>query len=139
MKPNVLILPSIPGQEICILPETEEHLRSFANVIKNDKEEDLNEDEVKEIIGDIDGVITSWGSISFTPEVVEAAPKLKIISHAAGTVKYIASDAVWERGITVTNAADAISISVAEFAFLLMLAGLRKLIQLDNAMKVEKR
>lgn len=68
-------------------PEDEKRLHSFADVIINDKDRNLTEDELAELIIDVDGCITSWGSPRFTRKVLDSANKLKIIGHAAGSVK----------------------------------------------------
>ena len=47
--------------------------------------------------------------------MLASAPNLKLIAHAAGTVKYTLDPAVYEAGIVVTHAADANAVPVAEF------------------------
>lgn len=60
-------------------------------------------------------LLTSWGC----PELAEGAlarmPSLRVVVHAAGSVKGIVTDAMWERGITVSSAAAANALPVAEF------------------------
>jgi phosphoglycerate dehydrogenase-like enzyme len=51
-------------------------------------------------------------------------PRLRAVFHAAGTVKEHLTPAVWERGVTVTTAAAANSLPVAEYAVaMILLAG----------------
>ncbi|MER6378839.1 hydroxyacid dehydrogenase [Streptomyces sp. NPDC001250] len=52
-------------------------------------------------------LISGWGCPRLTPGVLAGAPRLRAVMHAAGTVKSLVSDAVWERGIVVSSAADA--------------------------------
>lgn len=53
-------------------------------------------------------------------------PRLRLISHAAGTVKYFLSQAVFDRGVTVCSAAEANAQPVAEFSLaMILLAGKR--------------
>ncbi|WP_369387460.1 hydroxyacid dehydrogenase [Streptomyces sp. CG1] len=52
-------------------------------------------------------LISGWGCPRLTPDVLAGAPRLRAVMHAAGTVKSLVSDAVWERGIAVSSAADA--------------------------------
>lgn len=52
-------------------------------------------------------LISSWGCPQLTADVLARAPKLRVVLHAAGTVKSLVSEAVWERGIVVSSAADA--------------------------------
>jgi phosphoglycerate dehydrogenase-like enzyme len=53
-------------------------------------------------------------------------PNLRLISHAAGTVKYFLSQAVFERNVTVCSAAEANAQPVAEFTLaMILLSGKR--------------
>lgn len=68
------------------------------------------------VLSEIDILVTGWGCPMVTPDVVKSAPNLKLIAHAAGTVKYMLSPAVYAAGISVTHAADANAVPVAEFS-----------------------
>jgi phosphoglycerate dehydrogenase-like enzyme len=88
--------------------------------------EELDESGLCELVPGMDSVITSWETPAFTPPVLAAAPDLKIIAHAGGSVKPIVSDEVWARGIIVTSAAAALGIGVAETTLcMILLAGKR--------------
>ncbi|MEM2739692.1 MAG: hydroxyacid dehydrogenase [Candidatus Bathyarchaeia archaeon] len=117
--------------------EDECKLRSFADeVIFNPYDRNLSEDEFAELISGIDGCITSWGSPRFTERVLERADRLKIIGHAAGSVKPYVTDEVFKRGIVVVNAASVIGVGVAEFTLAMMLNCLRAIPQHIEAMRV---
>lgn len=61
-------------------------------------------------------LVTGWGAPPIGPEVLKRAPALRLIAHSAGSVKRLLSGAdVFARGITVTTAADANAVPVAEF------------------------
>lgn len=60
-------------------------------------------------------LITSWGAPTFDHDLLERMPRLRAIFHAAGSVRHLVTDALWERGILVTSAADANAVPVAEF------------------------
>jgi phosphoglycerate dehydrogenase-like enzyme len=60
-------------------------------------------------------LVTSWGAPPLTAERLDAAPALRAVFHAAGSVRAIVTDDLWRRGIPVTSAADANAIPVAEF------------------------
>lgn len=75
---------------------------------------------------DTEVLITSWGAPRLDAEVLEAMPNLRAVLHAAGSVHGLVSDELWERGITVTSAADANAIPVAEYTFAaIIMAGKR--------------
>ncbi|MBO1333245.1 hydroxyacid dehydrogenase [Streptomyces sp. VRA16 Mangrove soil] len=52
-------------------------------------------------------LVTGWDCPPLTSEVLDRAPKLRAVIHAAGSVRPIVTDAVWERGLLVSSAADA--------------------------------
>ncbi|MFI6690299.1 hydroxyacid dehydrogenase [Streptomyces sp. NPDC050433] len=66
-------------------------------------------------LADAELLITGWGAPPLTAEVLEAAPRLRAVVHAAGTVKHHVTDACWERGIVVASAAGANALPVAEY------------------------
>lgn len=84
-------------------------------------------------LGRIDVLITSWGSPPVTPEVVERMPKLRLIAHLAGSVKGFLDDAVWRRGILVTNAVAANAVPAAEYTLAAILFANKRVIQLNRA------
>ncbi|WP_406507219.1 hydroxyacid dehydrogenase [Streptomyces sp. NBC_00212] len=60
-------------------------------------------------------LLTCWGAPPLTADVLAAAPNLRAVVHAAGSVKHHITDACWERGIAVTSAAAANALPVAEY------------------------
>jgi phosphoglycerate dehydrogenase-like enzyme len=71
-------------------------------------------------------LLTGWGCPRITVDVLDAAPKLRAIVHAAGTIKTFVDPVVFERGIEVSSAAAANAIPVAEFTLAaIVLAGKR--------------
>jgi len=77
---------------------------------------DASYENLKVTIKDADVAITSWGSPALTEELLDCAPNLKLVIHAAGSVKPIVTDAVWERGIRVISSAKPLGEGVAETA-----------------------
>ncbi len=110
-------------------------LESFAQAEYNRLGRPFSEADLRERAPDLDAAITTWGSPAFTPEVVAAAPRLRVIAHAAGSVKPVVSEAVFTRGIIVTTAAGVIARYVGEMALLLSLAALRHLTEHDRSLK----
>lgn len=117
-------------------PEALERLEKLGEVVYNEKErENLSEGELRELIRGVDACVTSWGSPKFTDKVLDNADRLKIIGHAAGSVKPYVTEEVFRRGIIVVNAADVIAVSVAEFALAMMLNCLRRIPDFVEAMR----
>lgn len=78
--------------------------------------DDLSDESVKATIAGADIAITSWGNTTLNADILDAAPNLKLVLHAAGTVKPIVSDAMWERGIRVDASTKPLGMGVAETA-----------------------
>lgn len=69
-------------------------------------------------------VVSGWGCPPLDASVMEAAPRLRAVVHAAGSVRQLVTRAAWERGISVSSAADANAEPVAEFTYaLIVMAG----------------
>ncbi|MET7616507.1 hydroxyacid dehydrogenase [Streptomyces sp. NPDC005408] len=66
-------------------------------------------------LAEADVLFTCWGATPLTAEILDRAPRLRAVVHAAGSVKHHITDACWERGIAVTSAAAANALPVAEY------------------------
>ncbi|MCG5218672.1 hydroxyacid dehydrogenase [Streptosporangium sp. KLBMP 9127] len=66
---------------------------------------------------DVRVLITGWGTPPLSAGVLDRLPSLELVLHAAGTVRVIATPAVWERGIRVSTATAANAVSVADFTY----------------------
>ncbi|MET8824438.1 hydroxyacid dehydrogenase [Streptomyces sp. NPDC004610] len=71
-------------------------------------------------------LLTGWGCPPLDAGVLARAPRLRAVLHAAGTVKALVGDAVWERGITVSSAADANAGPVVSFTLALIALAARR-------------
>lgn len=60
-------------------------------------------------------LLTGWGCPPLTAGALEGMPALRAVVHAAGSVKPHVTDACWERGLTVSSAAWANALPVAEY------------------------
>ncbi|MER8085355.1 hydroxyacid dehydrogenase [Streptomyces sp. NPDC087532] len=89
--------------------------------------------EVAAAFAEAEVLFTCWGATPLTAEVLSAAPRLRAVVHAAGSVKHHITDACWERGLAVTTAAGANALPVAEFTLAAILfAGKRVLHSADR-------
>ena len=105
--------------------ENIELAESLGEIVWNVYDRHLTVDEIKERIADCDVYITCWGSPRLDKEILDCAPKLKLLTHVAGTVVPFVSDEMWERGIRVICGNDYFAESVAEGTIAYMLSSLR--------------
>jgi D-3-phosphoglycerate dehydrogenase len=96
-------------------------------------EERMEEDELLDWVGDVDGVIC--GDDRFTEAVLEAAPDLKVIAKWGTGIDSIDQEACRSRGVAVRNTPDAFSEPVADSVLGYMLCFARNLPWMDEAMK----
>jgi phosphoglycerate dehydrogenase-like enzyme len=96
-------------------PEEETRLRELARLGEPVRVTAYDTPEAKERLADVEVLLTSWGAPRITAEVLDLAPNLRAVLHCAGTVRPLVSDAVWERGLLVTNAVAENALPVAEF------------------------
>lgn len=121
MRPRLAFAMS-PGKTRFVLDEAAlERLGRICDIATPAPLEELGSPAARNILKDIEILVTGWGCPFISRDIVVAAPKLKLIAHAAGTVKYHLDPAVFEAGIVVTNAVDANAVPVAEFTLAMII------------------
>ncbi|MGW5862566.1 hydroxyacid dehydrogenase [Streptomyces sp. NPDC055239] len=63
--------------------------------------------DARAVLADTEILVTGWNCPPVTAEVLAHAPRLRALVHAAGSVKPVVTDALWDRGVAVSSAADA--------------------------------
>lgn len=101
-------------------------LRSVAEVLPVEPPRKANREFLLEHLAAADIAFTSWDTANFDAEVLEGARELRLVCHAAGSVRPIVSDALWEKGVRVSSGASAIAYGVAEFCLGLILTASKR-------------
>jgi phosphoglycerate dehydrogenase-like enzyme len=68
-----------------------------------------------------DVLITGWGCPRLDERALSAVPGLRAVLHAAGSVRSLVGDALWQRGVTVSSAVTANALPVAEYTLAMIL------------------
>jgi phosphoglycerate dehydrogenase-like enzyme len=89
-------------------------------------------------LSEVEILLASWGCPRIDGAVLARAPALRLVAYAAGTVKPIVSDALWDRGITVVSAAAANAIPVAEYALATILLASKNAFALRERYRQER-
>ena len=84
----------------------------------------LGADDLRSVIKDYDALVVRSRTV-VTPEVLAAAPDLRVVGRAGVGVDNIDLDAATAAGVVVMNAPGGSSITVAEHAFAMLLAAAR--------------
>ncbi|MBZ9789629.1 hydroxyacid dehydrogenase [Rhizobium sp. 3T7] len=116
MKRHFIALAMQPSRtEHVLTPAALRRLSEMGHLLDPQPLQSFDDDRSRRILAETDILITGWGSPYVGREVLSAAPGLRLIAHAAGTVKGIVDEQIFDAGIAVTHAAEANSIPVAEF------------------------
>lgn len=121
--PETLLRRMFDGDQLARLAE-------LADVVTDRTVPDLATAADEELAA-VEVLVTGWGSPRVDAAALARMPRLRAIVHTAGTVRFVVSEALWERGgITVTSSTEANAVPVAEFALAhILLAGKRSLVQ----------
>lgn len=120
-KPRILIAINRRWFPAVLSADDLVRLRDIGDVLNDDPPAHINKEFLLENLPGADIALTSWDTARFDADVIAAAPNLKLVAHAAGSVRPIVSEPLWQKGIRVTSAAAAISHGVAEFCLGLVL------------------
>jgi phosphoglycerate dehydrogenase-like enzyme len=66
-------------------------------------------------------LVTGWGCPHLDGDALAAAPALRVVLHAAGSVRSLVGDALWKAGVTVSSAVTANALPVAEYTLAMIL------------------
>ncbi|WOH18581.1 hydroxyacid dehydrogenase [Paenarthrobacter sp. GOM3] len=92
----------------------------------------------RDLLAITDILITGWSCPTIDGAVLAAAPRLRHIIHAGGTVKHHITDACWDRGIQVSTAAEVNAVPVAEYTVAMILLANKRVLQLARTLHTEK-
>lgn len=106
-------------------PDAIEKLKCMGDLVLNENQEDPQKEEVLKLAEDGTILITSWGCPQIDGELLDQMPDLKLIVHAAGSVKGVVCDEVWKRNIRVISSASQLGIGVAETALGFTIASMK--------------
>jgi phosphoglycerate dehydrogenase-like enzyme len=115
-RPKVVLV-MWPGLESMALGRrARQRLDAVADVLDDRPLGSFDDERAAVLLAEAEVLLTHWGAPTITAGVVTAAPGLRLVAHGAGTVKDLVTPAVFDAGITVTSAAAANAVPVAEYA-----------------------
>ncbi|GAA4053066.1 hydroxyacid dehydrogenase [Streptomyces shaanxiensis] len=85
---------------------------------------DFTDPATAEVLARTEVLITGWGCPRLDADVLTAAPELRAVLHAAGSVRSLVGDALWKAGVVVSSAVTGNALPVAEYTLaMILLAG----------------
>ncbi|MGW5473962.1 hydroxyacid dehydrogenase [Streptomyces chartreusis] len=123
-RPHALFAMSAENVPLVFPPGVLARLRESLDIDPGLVAEDFTDPRIADSLARAEILVTGWGCRRLEPAVLDAAPKLRAVLHAAGSVKGLATPELWRRGITVSSAALANAVPVAEYTLaVILLAG----------------
>jgi phosphoglycerate dehydrogenase-like enzyme len=105
----------LDGLAPLLFTDDQVRLHDVADIADRQPLSDFDDERADALLPRADVLLTGWGCPPLTDSVLDRAPSLRLVAHAAGTVKIHITPAVFERGILVSSAAVANAVPVAEF------------------------
>lgn len=129
-KPNtVMLMHPVVKDELF----RQDHLDAMGRVCQLLSEEPFRDlDSLSAHIAHVEILITSWGSPRIDQHFIDAAPRLRLIAHLAGSVKGFIDDAAWRKGIQIVNAVAANAVPVAEYTIAAILFANKRVFQIND-------
>src|SRR5438105_10531507 len=88
--------------------------QSYASILNNG-----------DLLESVEVILSGWGGPRLDEAFLEAAPQLRALFYAGGSLSSILTDAVWKRGIVVTSALAANAVPVPEYTLATTLFSLK--------------
>lgn len=106
-RPNAVLAMSADVAERVFAPDIRERLLRSVELAPALLTGSLTGPGALAVLADAEILVTGWNCPPVTAEVLAHAPRLRVLVHAAGSVKPVVTDALWDRGVVVSSAADA--------------------------------
>lgn len=105
-------------------PAIMERLRRSAEIDTSFVVRDFADPAAAQAMAEVEVLITGWGCPRLDAAALAAAPRLRAVLHAGGSVRFLVCEALWQGPITVSSAVAANALPVAEYTLaMILLAG----------------
>ncbi|RUR42446.1 2-hydroxyacid dehydrogenase [Vreelandella populi] len=129
MKKNIMVMGRLSASQ-------QEELAQYFTLLEHSGSLDLTQPGVAEVLSKAHGIIGS--GLPVTPELLDAAPALEVISTVSVGYDSIPVDELTKRGIMLCNTPDVLTETTADIGFALIMAAGRRMIELAEVVKQGK-
>jgi phosphoglycerate dehydrogenase-like enzyme len=134
-KPTVVILLT-PDMRAKLIPASAEKRLAEVASVRAPQDGDMTAENLPNLVDGAVAVITGWGTPPLDETLLAHAKSLKLVAHAAGSVRHLVPFAAIEEGrLHVTHAAIHIGEAVSEFVMAQVLSFLRHPAELADGMR----
>lgn len=117
-----------------LLPEVLEAAAGFELVMPDSIHTRWLHDEIMARVADAEGLV-SWGHDRIDREVLEAAPKLRVVAHMGVGYDCLDVPLLLGRGLVVTHTPDVLTETTSDMALALLLAVARRVVEADRLLR----
>ncbi|HXV32234.1 MAG TPA: hydroxyacid dehydrogenase [Sinorhizobium sp.] len=98
-----------------LTPDLLQRIGDIGRILDKEPMTRFDDERAKRLLAEAEILVTGWGAPLFDEVALAAAPRLRLVVHAAGTVKGIVDPCIFDAGIALSHAAEANAVPVAEF------------------------
>ncbi|MFI6896861.1 hydroxyacid dehydrogenase [Streptomyces sp. NPDC050256] len=122
--------PALPGH---LFDEAaQRRLHALADVDPDLVVDDFRTPRARAALARAEVLISGWDCPPLDAGVLAAAPRLRAVVHAAGSVKHHMTHAAWDRGLSVTSAAEANAVPVAEYTLAMIILANKRVLPMQD-------
>jgi phosphoglycerate dehydrogenase-like enzyme len=114
-RPTVALSMYAGMESYALRPEHLARLGELCEVLEPVAVEGMDRARADEVLARAEVLLGHWGCTRLDEAHLARAPRLRMVTYAAGTVKEVVTSATFERGILVTSGAAANAVPVAEY------------------------
>ncbi|MBN8596497.1 MAG: hydroxyacid dehydrogenase [Planctomycetes bacterium] len=122
---RVVFLLTVPIVEMCFDPLDVRRLAGLETHFSTASAPDQLATFWKQHASAAEFLVTGWKTPPLTDSMLDDAPNLRAILHAAGSTRHLLPPSVWSRGLRIGSAREALAVGVAESTLGLIIAGLK--------------
>jgi phosphoglycerate dehydrogenase-like enzyme len=137
MRPKLAFALSPDKTQHIFDAEALERLKKCCAILSETPIESFADPAARQLMAEAEVLVTGWGCPMLTPELLRAAPNLRLIAHAAGTVKFTVDPSAYASGIRVSHAAEANAVPVAEFTLAAILFANKRVFELRDLYRAD--
>jgi phosphoglycerate dehydrogenase-like enzyme len=125
-RPTLLLAVTAEETTLVLDAESQERLAATANLVTGGDVPSLARPAFTAALATTEVLLTSWSSPRVDADLLAAAPRLRLVVHAAGTVKFLMTPEAFARGVRVCSAAEANAVPVAEYTLAAIILGAKR-------------
>ncbi|AXK35263.1 hydroxyacid dehydrogenase [Streptomyces armeniacus] len=138
-RPRAVLAMAPEVADTVLAPPSLAALAEHCDLVPPPALDDFGTERARAALADAELLVTGWGCPPVDAAVLAAAPRLRAIVHAAGSVRGHVTEACWERGIEVSSAAAANALPVAEYTVAMIVLTGKRVLERAEAFRAERR